>query len=202
MQQETKIILVTAQKGGVGKSTLSFLVGQSLSKTFKVGIIDLDNQGSFIGNKETIESFNNFTIHSWDELVNNSEFFESYDYLIIDTPPYNIGLLEDLFKLSDFIIVPIKLEDISITSILTTLNNVKEYNVDAKTLIVPSMVIHNRNYSTEYDVIDELGFTRVESPFMQYSILTKIFLNDIELDGNVKFNTDNCINNIRTFLNN
>lgn len=199
---ETKVILVTAQKGGVGKSTLSFLIAKFLSESFKVGIIDLDNQGSFIGNKKIIENLNNFTIHPWNDLENNPEIFEFYDYLIIDTPPYNIGLLKELFNISDFIVVPIKMEDISITSVLTTLNNIKEFNVMDKTLIVPSMVVHNRNYSSEYEIIDDLGFARVEASFMQYSILTKVFLNDVVLDGNVKTNTDNCINDILTFINN
>ena len=37
-------------------------------------------------------------------LENNPEIFEFYDYLIIDTPPYNIGLLKELFNISDFIL--------------------------------------------------------------------------------------------------
>ncbi|WP_228448997.1 ParA family protein [Chryseobacterium mulctrae] len=41
-----KIILTTHQKGGVGKSTLSFNLAVNLKENAKVCIIDLDAQGS------------------------------------------------------------------------------------------------------------------------------------------------------------
>ena len=40
------IILITHQKGGVGKSTLTFNLAQNISKNAKVAVLDFDLQGS------------------------------------------------------------------------------------------------------------------------------------------------------------
>ena len=42
-----KIILVTHQKGGVGKSTLTFNMALAIKNEAKTAIIDLDLQGSY-----------------------------------------------------------------------------------------------------------------------------------------------------------
>lgn len=41
-----KIILITHQKGGVGKSTLTFNLACNLKESAKVCILDMDSQGS------------------------------------------------------------------------------------------------------------------------------------------------------------
>lgn len=41
-----KIILITHQKGGVGKSTLTFNLAQNISNGSKVAVLDFDLQGS------------------------------------------------------------------------------------------------------------------------------------------------------------
>ena len=41
-----KIILITHQKGGVGKSTLTFNLAQNFSSNSKVAVLDFDLQGS------------------------------------------------------------------------------------------------------------------------------------------------------------
>jgi len=41
-----KISLITHQKGGVGKSTLTFNLAQNISSKAKVAVLDMDVQGS------------------------------------------------------------------------------------------------------------------------------------------------------------
>ena len=53
----SKIILITHQKGGVGKSTLTFNLAQNLCANAKVAILDLDLQGSLIQIKKLVTDF-------------------------------------------------------------------------------------------------------------------------------------------------
>ena len=41
-----KIILITHQKGGVGKSTLTFNLAQNIAANSRVAVLDFDLQGS------------------------------------------------------------------------------------------------------------------------------------------------------------
>lgn len=50
-----KIILITHQKGGVGKSTLTFNLAANLRENSKVCIVDMDQQGSLMNVKELSE---------------------------------------------------------------------------------------------------------------------------------------------------
>ncbi|WP_272149762.1 ParA family protein [Tenacibaculum aiptasiae] len=52
-----KIILITHQKGGVGKSTLTFNLAQNISENASVAILDLDLQGSLSQVKELASGF-------------------------------------------------------------------------------------------------------------------------------------------------
>jgi cellulose biosynthesis protein BcsQ len=197
-----KIIFITAQKGGVGKSTISFLLAKYLSENdFKVGVVDIDNQGTFLSNKDFILQNNKFDILTWKDVTNDPESLENlYNYLIIDGPPYNMTLFKDIISLSDHVIVPVKMEDISITSILETLKRIENDGAKDKTILVPSMVAHNRNYSEQYEAIDSLGFYRIENPIILYAALTKVFLSEVEFDGNIKINIEKSILDIIKFI--
>ena len=116
---ETKVILVTAQKGGVGKSTLSFLIAKFLSENFKVGIVDLDNQGSFIGNKERIEKLMasiEQKIKSIDEVARTKEHF---DYQIRPESAQSkviVKLKNELRKLGDEMVYVAKANKIDLST--------------------------------------------------------------------------------------
>ena len=49
-----KVILTTHQKGGVGKSTLTFNLAANLRDNAKVCIVDMDMQGSLFNIRETL----------------------------------------------------------------------------------------------------------------------------------------------------
>ena len=78
----SKIILITHQKGGVGKSTITYNLASNIRENAKVCIIDMDSQGSLINISELSE----VPIFTADML--NEKIKSDYDFIFIDTPPY------------------------------------------------------------------------------------------------------------------
>ena len=97
-----KIILITHQKGGVGKSTLTFNLAQNLSEHSKVAILDMDAQGSLSQLSKIVDSFQITT----DENILTTD--NNLDFIFIDTPPYLSSKLKGLIKIADLILVPTK----------------------------------------------------------------------------------------------
>jgi chromosome partitioning protein len=56
-----KIVLVTHQKGGVGKSTLTFNLAQNISSSANVAVLDFDLQGSLSQLKDLV-AFTRFVL--------------------------------------------------------------------------------------------------------------------------------------------
>lgn len=197
-----KTILITAQKGGVAKSTLTFLLAQKLSQdNKKVGVVDFDNQGSFLVNKDTVENFNNFKIFSWKDITTNVDAIDDYDYLLIDTPPYNISKLSELVELADTVIIPTKFEELSLSSVNLTFERILKLDAKEKSIIVPTILNHTTGYKEAYEYIDSLDFQRVEHGLMNYIDLSRLFLSNVVLEGNCQKNTDICISEIINFIN-
>lgn len=95
-------ILTTHQKGGVGKSTLTYNLAINLKDKAKVCIVDMDVQGS-------LSDFKNFSpvpVLPPDKLpeLKNSDI----DFVFIDTPPYLSNKLPELCSLANVIIIPTK----------------------------------------------------------------------------------------------
>ena len=97
-----KVILVTHQKGGVGKSTLAFNLAANIRESAKVCLVDLDEQGSLFNIKKASE----VPIYEASKL---KELLKSdYDFIFIDTPPYLTNQLKELCDLANVIIIPTK----------------------------------------------------------------------------------------------
>lgn len=138
-----KIILVTHQKGGVGKSTLTFNMALSVKNDAKVAIIDLDLQGSLWRSRNSVE----IPILSSENLseIKNLDF----DFVFIDTPPYLNEKLPTLIKLADVIVVPTKTGVYDLMAIEDTIDVIKSGKGENKTLIVLNMVKHNSTLTAE-----------------------------------------------------
>lgn len=113
-------ILTTHQKGGVGKSTLTYNIAVNLKDKAKVCIVDMDVQGS-------LSDFKNFSpvpVLSADKLpeLKNSDI----DFVFIDTPPYLSNKLPELCKLADAIIIPTKAGVFDVLAIRSTIEIVKQ----------------------------------------------------------------------------
>jgi chromosome partitioning protein len=134
-----KIILVTHQKGGVGKSTLTFNLAQNISNGSKVAVLDFDLQGSLSQLKELVTDFEIIPYVGEIERILELE----YDFIFIDTPPYLSIQLPKLIAIADLIIVPTKAGILDLLAIKNTLEMIEIANRTADTLIVFNMIKAN-----------------------------------------------------------
>ena len=138
-----KIITSIHQKGGVGKSTLTFNLANNLKDTARVCIIDVDYQGSLFETKN-LSDVDTYHISQLDEVQ-----ALNYDFAFIDTPPYLFEGAEQIFEISDIIVIPIMAGIYDTLSIQRTVEQIKEHNCVNKSLIVFNMVKPNTTITEE-----------------------------------------------------
>lgn len=138
-----KIILVTHQKGGVGKSTLTFNMALAIKNEAKVAIIDLDLQGSLWRSRTSVDI----------PILNSTNLSQiknlDFDFVLIDTPPYLNAELPQLIKLADVVVVPTKTGIYDLMAIEDTIDIIKSSKGENKSIIVLNMVKHNSTLTTE-----------------------------------------------------
>lgn len=136
-------ILTTHQKGGVGKSTLTYNLAVNLRDKARVCIVDMDVQGSLSDFKD----FSPVPILSPDKLpeLQNSDF----DFVFIDTPPYLSSKLPELCNLANVIVIPTKAGVFDVLAIKSTIEIVKQAKGEKKALIVFNMVKPNTSLTEE-----------------------------------------------------
>lgn len=163
-----KIILITHQKGGVGKSTLTFNMASILKNDVKTAIIDFDLQGSLYKSRASsdipvLEK----------EQINNVQNLD-YDFIFIDTPPYLTEDLPKLCKLADVILIPTKTGIYDLLAIEETINIIKQVGKEDKTLIVFNMVKPNTTLTTEMqDAIDNYNIPIAETKISDLVAFTR-----------------------------
>ena len=129
-----KIILITHQKGGVGKSTLTFNLAVNLHENAKVCIVDMDAQGSLMN----IKALSEVPVYSNTELKEVMK--KDYDFIFIDTPPYLTDKLSELCNLADVIVIPTKAGVLDLLAIKSTIDIIEQSGNNKKALIVFNMV--------------------------------------------------------------
>jgi cellulose biosynthesis protein BcsQ len=105
----SKIISIVASKGGVGKTTVSSVLAEELSKNFKVAVFDCDcDQYSIEAvSSSGLLNFNFMTIENEVELKDAIKNFKNeFDYIICDTAPHShmSSFFLDILKTSDTVI--------------------------------------------------------------------------------------------------
>lgn len=138
-----KIILTTHQKGGVGKSTLTFNMALAIKNDVNVCIIDLDLQGS-IWRSRTALDIPVYSADKMDEVLNMD-----YDFIFIDTPPYLSNKLPELCQIADVIVIPTKTGVYDLLAIEDTISIIKDSKSENKALIVFNMVKPNTTLTNE-----------------------------------------------------
>ena len=136
-------ILTTHQKGGVGKSTLTYNLAVNLKDKAKVCIVDMDVQGS-------LSDFKNFSpvpVLSPDKLLELKN--SNIDFVFIDIPPYLSNKLPELCKLANAIIIPTKAGVFDVLAIRSTIEIVKQSGSEKKALIVFNMIKPNTSLTEE-----------------------------------------------------
>ncbi|MCF6140972.1 ParA family protein [Flavobacterium sp. K77] len=193
-----KIILITHQKGGVGKSTLTFNLAQNIAANSKVAVLDFDLQGSLSQLEELVTDFK--IIPYQDKLESISEL--QYDFIFIDTPPYLSNHLAKLISISDLIIVPTKAGILDLLAIKSTLTLIEQEKRTMDTLVVFNMI--KPNTTLTLDILIGLEEYNVKTATTHISDLVaftrSVLLKGVSNDKNAQKQIDQLTKEILTKL--
>jgi len=148
-----KTITIAHQKGGVGKTTLALFIYQYFATNdVNCVLVDADPQKSIANLYNTIGQTEN-----WGDLklLDTSDFsFKELDkidadFLIVDTPPAYVNILDDVFEYSDFVLIPCKASPLDILAVDETIKQLQKSqktNPKLKAAIVMNQVIPNSKF--------------------------------------------------------
>jgi chromosome partitioning protein len=135
-----KIITLAHQKGGVGKSTLTFNLAMSFQEHLNTCIVDTDPQGSLTNLSDELDGI---TIIQETQIDRIKDL--NFEIIFIDTPPYLTNQLSELFTISDLVLVPTKAGIFDAMAIRATLHLIRESQVKNPNLkygVVLNMLKH------------------------------------------------------------
>ena len=193
-----KIILITHQKGGVGKSTLTFNLAQNIATNSKVAVLDFDLQGSLSQLEELVTDFK--IIPYQDKLESISEL--QYDFIFIDTPPYLSNHLAKLISISDLIIVPTKAGILDLLAIKSTLAIIEQEKRTMDTLVVFNMVKPNTTLTLDILIgLEEYNVKIASTHISDLVAFTRsVLLKGVSNDKNAQKQIDQLTEEILTKL--
>lgn len=193
-----KIILITHQKGGVGKSTLTFNLAQNIAANSRVAVLDFDLQGSLSQLEELVTDFK--IIPYQDKLESISEL--QYDFIFIDTPPYLSNHLAKLISISDLIIVPTKAGILDLLAIKSTLAIIEQQKRTMDTLVVFNMIKPNTTLTLDILIgLEEYNVKIANTHISDLVAFTRsVLLKGVSNDKNAQKQIDQLTEEILTQL--
>ena len=193
-----KIILITHQKGGVGKSTLTFNLAQNIAANSRVAVLDFDLQGSLSQLEELVTDFK--IIPYQDKLESISEL--QYDFIFIDTPPYLSNHLAKLISISDLIIVPTKAGILDLLAIKSTLASIEQEKRTMDTLVVFNMIKPNTTLTLDIVIgLEEYNVKIASTHISDLVAFTRsVLLKGVSNDKNAQKQIDQLTEEILTKL--
>jgi len=136
------IITLAHQKGGVGKSTLATnLRGYFAGGGYKAALVDIDPQGSL---SKLVRTFASQEGREPEHIIERGGFknyaellklLKPYDIAVIDTPPYLSKELEDVFAITNVVLVPCKASPLDFLAIGDTLDLIRKTKAERPELI-------------------------------------------------------------------
>lgn len=190
----SKIILITHQKGGVGKSTITYNLAVNLKDNAKVCILDMDTQGSLM-NINQLSEVPIFPAEKLNDLKNSD-----YDFIFIDTPPYLNSRIEELCIIANVIIIPTKAGVLDLLAIKSTIEIVVKAKAENRALIVFNMVKPNTTLTAE--IKDQLKDYDIKVSKNMLSDLVafsrSVLVNGVEENRNAQKQIDNLTKEILT----
>lgn len=153
------IITLAHQKGGVGKSTLATnLRGYFAGGGYKAALVDIDPQGSL---SKLVRVFAEQEGREPEHIIERGAFknfnellvlLEPYDIAVIDTPPYLSRELEDVFAITNMVLVPCKsspLDYLAIGDTLDLIRKTKSQRPEIMAAVVLTMTIAGTSFTSE-----------------------------------------------------
>lgn len=130
-----KVLSVVNKKGGAGKTTLA--VGVAACLPGRVGLIDLDENGSATRWMEDLDLFD-VAAASTDSIQSVvPTLVDEYDWLVLDTPPNDVKAIAAVAAISDLILIPLAPSPLEADQLPDTLSLIPE---DRQYMVVPSRV--------------------------------------------------------------
>lgn len=151
-----KIIVITNQKGGCGKTTLTMNLAGSFVKNGKVLVINGDEQGSAIRWSKNNDSDTGFPasvvdLSSFKEQAHREikKYVNDYDYIFIDCPPaVENSFTSSVLLVADLAIIPIipsPTDMWAATGIEKLISQIQVMNEDLQARIVINLCKHRTN---------------------------------------------------------
>ena len=193
-----KIILVTHQKGGVGKSTLTFNLAQNISSSAKVAVLDFDLQGSLSQLKELVTDFEIIPFKGRIDDIPKLD----YDFIFIDTPPYLSNHLPKLIAIADLVIIPTKAGILDLLAIKGTLELIEDANKTTDTLVVFNMIKANTTLTIDILIgLEEYNVKIANTHISDLVSFTKsVLVKGVKNDKNAQKQLDKLTKEILTKL--
>lgn len=175
-----KIITITHQKGGVGKTTIALNLAYAFTSQLKVGFLDADPQRSAQNISEIIED-KSITFITPKEFKGNL----SFDILIIDTPPYLSNSLTDYIQASDVVIIPTQVSYLDFIAMAGTVALVKKAQATKPTLKA-AILLNMVTKSTFKKDIEEILLQQAQGlPIFKTEMVNRISYKRSSLQGGV-----------------
>jgi chromosome partitioning protein len=193
-----KIILVTHQKGGVGKSTLTFNLAQNISSSAKVAVLDFDLQGSLSQLKDLVKDFEIIPFKGEIDDILKLD----YDFIFIDTPPYLSNHLPKLIAIAGLVIVPTKAGILDLLAIKGTLELIENANKTAGTLVVFNMIKANTTLTIDILIgLEEYNVKIANTHISDLVAFTRsVLVKGVKNDKNAQKQLDNLTKEVLTRL--
>lgn len=193
-----KIILITHQKGGVGKSTLTFNLAQNISAKAKVIVLDMDLQGSLSQLKDLVTDFDIIPYQDKIDVIKDLDC----DFIFIDTPPYLSNHLTKLIQIADLILIPTKAGILDLLAIKNTINLIKAENKIGQAMVVFNMIKVNTTLTMDILIgLDEYNIKIANTHISDLVAFTRsVLVKGIKNDRNAQNQLDNLTKEILTTL--
>ena len=134
-----RVVSVMNQKGGAGKTTTAMNVAAAAAESSDVLLVDVDPQGSAAWWAGRAGDDLPFDFAPESNIANLAKLRElPYDLIIVDTPGSleKTGVLKEVVKQSDFVILPSEPEALSFQPLLQTVETViRPSGVDFRVLL-------------------------------------------------------------------
>ena len=171
-----RVVSVMNQKGGAGKTTTAMNVAAAAAESSDVLLVDVDPQGSAAWWAGRAGDDLPFDFAPESNIANLAKLRElPYDLIIVDTPGSleKTGVLKEVVKQSDFVILPSEPEALSFQPLLQTVETViRPSGVDFRVLLNK---LDPRVPGDEIDaqkLIDGLGLPRFRTGIHSYKVHT------------------------------
>ncbi|MCX7206752.1 MAG: ParA family protein [Proteobacteria bacterium] len=124
------VYAVAAQKGGTGKTTLVTHLAVEAARTLRVGLMDMDGQGSLSRwwnrRQAATPLFFNAALPTLRQSIEGIR--QEIDALFIDTPPAISETMRQVITLADFVIIPTLASQDDLEAIVPTLQMCNQLN--------------------------------------------------------------------------